>query len=187
MWQQLPWLTFRPWCVARPGRPGQSHNKLRTQLGQTRRAGPRYTCLGCRAPTDRHAILPPPQLGTSTDTAKPHLFCLFYVATLCVSIFDPFDTCNYTTFLLSLTTLQDRRNLIWDFKCTLLSSPSLSKPNEKLKNFQQKKNSQEKGKHWEKGGGFLLSACRGQPLLKLPQDCVQNPVQGEVQKTNRKN
>ena len=139
MWQQLPWLTFRPWCVARPGRPGQSHNKLRTQLGQTRRAGPRYTCLGCRAPTDRHAILPPPQLGTSTDTAKPHLFCLFYVATLCVSIFDPFDTCNYTTFLLSLTALQDQRNLIWDFKCTLLSSPSLSKPNEKLKNFQLKK------------------------------------------------
>ena len=102
MWQQLPWLTFRVLLETPHGRPGQSHNKLRTQKrpDKARRAA-------LHMPRPALARRSPSLLGTSADKAKHALFCLFYLATLCVSIFDLVDTCNYTTFLLSLATRPD--------------------------------------------------------------------------------
>jgi len=87
MWQQLlPWLTFRPsWCCSnsRAGRPGHSSHITsyahRHHRGaQTRRAGPSVT-HAAEFPVPARSPPPSlPQIGTSADTAKHALFCLFF-------------------------------------------------------------------------------------------------------------
>ena len=92
MWQQLlPWLTFRPWCgrVAPNGRPGQSHNKLRTRQLRARHGAPAPALHMPRPRTGTDPLLPPSDRHWRRHGKTCCLFCLFLVATLCVFIFDP--------------------------------------------------------------------------------------------------
>ena len=98
-------------CVAVLLETGQakSHNKLRTAVWpDTARRSP--SSVTHAAPAYRHdtPLLPPSDRHLRRHGKTRPFFAFFSVATLSVSIFDPVDICKfYTTFLLSLATLQD--------------------------------------------------------------------------------
>ena len=81
------WLSV-PGVARSRGRPGQSHNKLRTPECQTRRAGPSVTHAAPRTGTSSSSPSPP-RIGTCADTAKHGPFLPFFPSQLYVSLFLP--------------------------------------------------------------------------------------------------